>query len=71
MEHDKDGEPIAEILRIKQKESEFVRNTLGKDEGYSTRSEVTGKDGADLPTPIINVNRTDAILGNNSISQGK
>ena len=35
------------ILRVKQKESEFIRKTLGKEE-YSDRSELTGKDGKDL-----------------------
>ena len=42
-----------DILRVKQKESEFVRNTLGKDEGYSTRQEMTGKDGEELVKTII------------------
>lgn len=36
-----------DILRIKQKESEFIRKTLGKEE-YSERAELTGKDGKDL-----------------------
>lgn len=40
------------ILRIKQKEAEFIRTTLGKD-NYSTRHEHTGKDGKDLPTPLL------------------
>ncbi len=33
------------VLRLKQKESEFVRETLGKSQGYSKRQELTGKDG--------------------------
>lgn len=48
MEHNKEGMPLPDILRIKQKESEFVRSTLGKDEGYSERVENTGKDGQPL-----------------------
>ena len=36
------------IVRIKQKESEFLRETIGKDTGYTKRTENTGKDGADL-----------------------
>ena len=28
--------------------------TLGKNVGYSDRTEITGKDGKDLPTPILN-----------------
>lgn len=45
---DEKGKVDTDILRVKQKESEFVRGTLGKDEGYSTRSELTAKDGKDL-----------------------
>lgn len=37
---------------IQHKASEFVLKTLKKDT-YSERTEVTGKDGKDLPTPII------------------
>jgi hypothetical protein len=36
------------ILSIKQKEAEFLRETLGKDEGYTKRNELTGKDGEPL-----------------------
>lgn len=36
------------ILRTKQKEAEFVRETLGKDIGYSKRSELTGAGGEAL-----------------------
>lgn len=39
------------VLRIKQKESEFLRSTLGKDEGYTIRKEVTGADGEPLFDP--------------------
>lgn len=41
------------ILAIKQKEAEFLRETLSKDL-YSKRIEQTGKDGA-TPMPIINI----------------
>lgn len=37
-----------QALRVKQKESEFVRETLGKDLGYSKRNELTGKNGKPL-----------------------
>jgi hypothetical protein len=37
---------------IQHKASEFVLKTLKKDT-YSERTELTGKDGKDLPTPII------------------
>lgn len=46
-----------DVLRVKQKEAEYVRSTLGKDEGYSTRTEQTGKDGVPLTVqfaPIFN-----------------
>ncbi len=49
------------IARIKLDAAKVVVTTLGKDEGYSTRVENTGKDGAELPTPIINVYRNDGI----------
>lgn len=41
------GKIDKEILKLKQKEAEFVRETLGKT-NYSKRSELTGKDGSDL-----------------------
>lgn len=36
------------LVKIKQDTAKFLAERLGKDEGYSTRSEITGKDGADL-----------------------
>ncbi len=41
------------IKRIKLDATKFVASTLGKNEGFSTRTEVTGKDGKELPTPIL------------------
>ncbi len=41
------GKIDKELLKLKQKEAEFVRETLGKT-NYSKRSELTGKDGTDL-----------------------
>lgn len=40
-------------LAIKNKVAMFVAERQGKDVGYSTRNELTGKDGKDLPTPIL------------------
>lgn len=40
------------LLNIKQNSAKFVTERLGKKEGYSTRTELTGADGAALPTPI-------------------
>lgn len=45
IDHNSGNKIDTDILRVKQKESEFVRKTLGKDEGYSDRTELTGKDG--------------------------
>lgn len=47
------GEPVgtrkdAALLKIKQDTAKFVAERLGKDEGYSSRVEQTGKDGRDL-----------------------
>lgn len=36
------------ILKIKQDTAKFVSERLGKDEGYSTRNELTGNGGKDL-----------------------
>jgi hypothetical protein len=50
-----------QILKIKQDSAKFIASTQGKDKGYSTRSELTGKDGKDLlPAPILDL-RTDDI----------
>lgn len=38
------------LVRIKQDTAKFIASTQGKDHGYSTRSEVTGKDGETLIT---------------------
>lgn len=47
------------LSKIKQDTAKFVAERIGKAEGYSTRNELTGADGKDLPTPI---------LGNNYVS---
>ncbi len=46
-----DHDNNAKILAIKQKESEFLRETLGKDTGYSKRIETIG----------INLNKTEPL----------
>ncbi len=60
---DEKGKVDTNILRVKQKESEFVRSTLGKNQ-YSTRQEQTGADGKDLPVPILGI--INEIPNNNS-----
>ena len=67
---DENGKVDVGIGRLKLDAAKVVVTTLGKDEGYSTRIEQTGKDGKDLPTPIIMVNRND-VHSDNSISEGK
>lgn len=42
-----------DLLRIQTDVAKHVTTTLGKDEGYSTRIEQTGKDGKDLPPLTI------------------
>ena len=49
------GEIRSDVMRIVMDVSKTVVTTLGKDEGYSTRSELTGKDGEKLmPIPLLN-----------------
>lgn len=53
----KDGKQVYEYddigkLRVKAEITKFVAETLGK-KHYSTRTEHTGVDGKDLPTPIL------------------
>ena len=45
---DQNGFVKAGLLSLKQKEAEFLRETLGKDDGYSKRSELSGPNGKDL-----------------------
>lgn len=47
-----EGKADTSLMGIKQKEAQFLRETLGKDQ-YSKRSELTGANGKDLPTPIL------------------
>lgn len=63
---DKNIEDILELgitekehIRVVADMSKFVKETLDK-EYYSKRSEVTAKDGKDLPTPIMYVQRDDS-----------
>ena len=50
---DEKGKIKTDLLRIQVDVAKTVVTTLGKDDGYSTRSEMTGKNGQDLiPKPI-------------------
>lgn len=42
----------ADLRKIRQNAATFVTSRLGKNDGYSTRQELTGADGTALPTPI-------------------
>jgi len=45
---DEAGKPKADLVRVQNDTAKFIAKTQGKDEGYSERSEVTGKDGAPI-----------------------
>ena len=50
---DDTGKLDKELLKIKQKEAEFIRETLGK-QHYSKRNELTGADGGDIKVAGFN-----------------
>jgi hypothetical protein len=41
------------LLKVQTEVAKYVTSTQGKNEGYSTRTELTGADGKDLPAPIL------------------
>jgi hypothetical protein len=47
------------LVKIKQDTAKFIAERVGKEEGYSTRSEVTGKDGKDLTVNVIQYGNND------------
>ncbi len=53
---DETGKVQSDILRIQTDVAKHITKTLGKDEGYSERSEVTGKDGAEIKVSSITFN---------------
>lgn len=55
---DEKGEIKTDLLRIQTDVAKHITKTLGK-EDYSERQEHTGKDGKDLPTPIIQLPNTE------------
>lgn len=42
------GKEDAALIRVQNDSAKFVAKTLGKDEGYSERTEVTGRDGENI-----------------------
>lgn len=59
-----DGKPDSQLIEKRTKVDMFILERLNKQK-YSSRTELTGKDGKDLPVPIMQINR-DALLENNS-----
>lgn len=51
-----EGKPDPQLIEKRTKVDMFLVERLDKTK-YSTRNEITGKDGADLPTPIMIINR--------------
>lgn len=49
----KEGLEDPQLLKIKIDVSKTIVTTLGKNEGYTTREELTGKDGKDLPSTVL------------------
>jgi len=54
---DKEGLVDPQLLKIKVDVAKTIATTLGKEEGYSTRSELTGKDGKDFEVKTIIINK--------------
>lgn len=54
---DKEGLIDPQLLKIKVDVAKTIATTLGKEEGYSTRSELTGKDGKDFEIKTIVINK--------------
>lgn len=48
MDTQSEGKEIPELLRIQVDVSKTIVTTLGKNEGYTTREEITGSNGKDL-----------------------
>ena len=65
IDHTESGKVVPSILSIKNDVAKFLAKTQGKNEGYSERHEHTGKDGADLPTPIAILSNLNALPSNN------
>lgn len=42
------GRNKVQVMKLMQAEAQFIRETLGKDLGYSKRNEITGKNGEEI-----------------------
>lgn len=56
---DRLGNVKTDLLRIQADVGKFITSTQGKNDGYSTRTELTGANGKDLPAPIMEIERND------------
>lgn len=59
---DEDGKVKVDLLRVQTDVAKTVVTTLGKDEGYSTRQEITGANGKDFIPDEETKKRSDKIL---------
>jgi len=59
---DDEGKIDSTLLRVQTDVAKHVTSTLGKDEGYSTRSELTGKGGTELIPDSEAVKKADEAL---------
>lgn len=49
------------LIKIKQDTAKFIASTQGKDEGYSTRTENTGKDGGPQEHVVVNTENDELV----------
>ena len=61
---DDEGKVRTDLLRIQMDASKHVTSTLGKDKGYSTRVETTGKDGGPIDVASDDIKRLAEELNN-------
>lgn len=59
---DKEGNVKVDLLRVQTQVAMTLAETLGKEEGYSKRSELTGKDGEPLQITIEDKGKIDNAL---------
>lgn len=50
---DKEGNVRVDLLRVQTDVAKFVASTQGKGEGYSTRTELSGLDGAPIEVSVV------------------
>jgi hypothetical protein len=60
-ETEADGKVQTDLLRVQTDVAKFIAKTQGKNEGYSERTELTGKDGESLISPEAKEKADEAI----------